>query len=316
MNGNQGITIFITAFIYLILLSGLVFLFYENLRSVYQQLRILRRLEARKQEHRIEGDIEKWLRQALLTTIVKPISPKMFIFGLGCLFIIVFLISINTLSIVSSIIVSFITVSLPCFLIAIHFVEVRRKGSREGEALIVEFLRQYRMTGYNIFETIEQVIASKLDIKITRRLLYKLLLDLRDTGSSRNIKKATEKFAYSLHTNWSRMLAHNIYIAAVKGTNVSLAIEDILIQLREARALSEERKRLNSEATRMTYYMVPFIYGATVIMAINYLDLPFTKFLYNQFYTPEGLVLFLLIVFLFLGNIGIISLATNQRFDY
>ena len=55
----------------------------------------------------------------------------------------------------------------------------------------------------------------------------------------------------------SLMLAHDIYLAATKGTNIALAVEDILIQLREARTRAEERKRLNSEAIRMTFYMVP-----------------------------------------------------------
>jgi len=39
------------------------------------------------------------------------------------------------------------------------------------------------------------------------------------------------------------MLASNIYQSSKSGINVSLSMEDILIQLREARQLKEERKR-------------------------------------------------------------------------
>jgi len=112
------------------------------------------------------------------------------------------------------------------------------------------------------------------------------------------------------------MLAHDIYLAAAKGTNIALAVEDILIQLREARTVAEERKRLNSEAIRMIFYMVPLIYCVTVLMAIRYLDVPVVKLIQNQFHTPEGLILFLFILFMFVGNIALIQLVINQRFDY
>ena len=95
-----------------------------------------------------------------------------------------------------------------------------------------------------------------------------------------------------------------------------LAIEDILIQLRDAKTASEERRRLNSEAVRMTFFMVPSIYLITLIMALTYLDVPISRYIKNQLGTSEGVLMFYFILFLFVVNIALLQLVTNRRFDY
>ena len=130
------------------------------------------------------------------------------------------------------------------------------------------------------------------------------------------IKEATERFAYGINTGWSRMLANCIRISADSGTNVTLALEDIQIQLREARMLFEERKRLNSESARMVVFLAPVMYLGTVVMSVKYLGMSFGKLLKNQFYTEQGFLLILLITFLFLINLALIEIINNQRFDY
>ncbi|NLP29850.1 MAG: hypothetical protein GX363_01825 [Clostridiales bacterium] len=305
--------IFINAFLYLLIIAGFIILFFDSIRIVYYKLILRGRLRANTAN---KGKLELTLAKALHTSLGKRVSPGAFIASLTIIFTTFFLISIKTLSLVSSLIISSLVGSLPCLLIWIRLEAIRRRGSHEGEILVSEFLRQYRLTNYNVYETLERIVEAKIDIKNTRRLIYKLLIDLRSTGNPKRIKEATEDFAYAIQTNWSNMLAHNIYIAASKGTNVTLAIEDILIQLREARAMVEERKRLNNEATRMTYFMVPLVYIATAFMAVKYLDLPLKRFLYNQLYTQEGFVILILIIFFFVANIALLSLVINQRFDY
>jgi len=305
--------IFINAFLYLLIIAGFIILFFDSIRIVYYKLILRGRLRANTAN---KGKLELTLAKALHTSLGKRVSPGGFIASLTIIFTTFFLISIKTLSLVSSLIISSLVGSLPCLLIWIRLEAIRRRGSHEGEILVSEFLRQYRLTNYNVYETLERIVEAKIDIKNTRRLIYKLLIDLRSTGNPKRIKEATEDFAYAIQTNWSNMLAHNIYIAASKGTNVTLAIEDILIQLREARAMVEERKRLNNEATRMTYFMVPLVYIATAFMAVKYLDLPLKRFLYNQLYTQEGFVILILIIFFFVANIALLSLVINQRFDY
>jgi len=172
------------------------------------------------------------------------------------------------------------------------------------------------MSGFNVYKTIEQVILISEGTKITGRLLFKLLLELRNTGNQQVIKEATERFAYGINTSWSRMLANCIRISAESGINVTLALEDIQIQLREARLLFEERKRLNSEAARMVVFLAPVMYLGTIVMSVKYLGISFGKLIRNQFYTEQGFLLILLVAFLFLINLALIEIINNQRFDY
>ena len=100
------------------------------------------------------------------------------------------------------------------------------------------------------------------------------------------------------------------------GTNVTLSLEHILLQLREARVLVEERKRMNNEAVRMTYFMVPLLYLMTAVLSVKYLGVSTADYLANQFGTKEGLTLLLLILFLFFLNVGILTIIIDRKFDY
>ncbi len=215
-----------------------------------------------------------------------------------------------------SLFVALSAAALPCILIWIRLMAARQKGSYEGEALVSTLLRQYRISNFNIAEAIEMLLGGQTDLKVTRKLLFALLIKLRAAGDPGKIRMACEEFAFALGTNWARMLAHNISEAASKGTNVSLALEDVQIQLREARAAAEERKRLNGEALRMTTLLVPILYLATAVMAVWYLELPLARFWENQFETREGLVFFLLISFFFAADMGFLTLIVKQKYDY
>ncbi len=316
MTREEMLTIGISSAIYLLMAVGAYILLASFLRSVMEKAAMLRRLRARRRRLREEGEMGRKLRNGLQTAIGPGITPGAFCCIISTVFLIVFLMASRSVGVVTALILSGAAASMPCMLVWIRLCSVRRRGSHEGEKLVTEFLRQYRMNNFNVYETMEKVVLSSADIKITGRLLSKLLYNLRNTGDPAQIKAATDGFAFGIGTNWSLMLAHDIYIAAEKGTNISLAVEDILVQLREARAMAEERKRINSEAARMTFYMVPFIYCVTVLMAVKYLDVPMGKFMQNQFNTAEGLILFLFILFLFVLNMALIQLVINQRFDY
>lgn len=296
--------------------TGSFFLFKSSLTTQYVRYKLNRKLIQRRPELRVLPPWEAWLRQAFLITIGREVSPRMFLLLISAMTLWIAWLGLNTFSFLPAIMLSLMTATFPVLMLWIRLSAIRRKGSHEGERLISEFLSQYRLANYNIYETLERMVNSKVELRTTKKLLYRLLLELRDTGNPSKIKKATNTFAYGIKTNWGLMLAHTIEIAATEGSNVSYAIEDILIQLREARTLFEDRKRMNSEAMRMAYWMVPLLYGTTVIMAIRYLELPLVRFLQNQFYTPEGLLFFLAIGFLFVANIGLLSLITNQKFDY
>lgn len=306
----------ITAAIYAVLILGLGLIYYESCRKLWIRFKMRNRLKARRKAMRTESVIEQHLRTVLTISLKKPIKPKLFLQVTTTIYLIIFLVGIQNISPMSAAIMALLISGMPYLLLRVRLETIRRKGSFEGERLISEFLSQYRICNFNIYKTIEQVVITSEGTKISGKLLFKLLLQLRNTGNPVVIKKAANEFAYGINTNWSRMLANNIRIAAERGTNVTSALEDILIQLREARALTEERKRLNSEAARMVLFLAPLTYFGTILMSVKYLDIPFLKLVRNQVYTEQGFLLLLLIIFLFFINLALIEIVNNQRFDY
>lgn len=288
----------------------------DRMKSLWAKARMHNRLKARRKALRPDTALEKHLRKVLSIALKKTMDPKDFIRYTVAIFLSIMVIGMRTVSVASAFFMSALVSVMPYLLVRVRVETIRRKSSYEGEKLISEFLCQYRMSGFNIYKTIEQVILVSEGTKITGRLLFKLLLELRNTGNRQFIKEATERFAYGINTSWSRMLANCIRISAESGTNVNLALEDIQIQLREARLLFEERKRLNSEAARMVVFLAPVMYLGTIVLSVKYLGISFGRLIKNQFYTEQGFLLILLVAFLFLINLALIEIINNQRFDY
>ncbi len=310
------IFILVSSAFYLLFLLGIWLINSEKLKSCWAKFRMRNRLKARRKALRPETALEKHLHKVLPISLKKPMEPKTFIRYTAVVFSLILLVGIQTVTVLSAFFMAALIASMPYLLLRVRVETIRRKSSYEGEKLISEFVCQYRISGLNIYKTIEQVILVSEGTKITGKLLFKLLLELRNTGNSQVIKEATERFAYGINTSWSRMLANCIRISAESGINVTLALEDIQIQLREARLLFEERKRLNSESARMVVFLAPVMYLGTIVMSIKYLGISFGKLIRNQFYTEQGFLLMLLIIFLFLVNLALIEIINNQRFDY
>lgn len=308
--------IIISAILHLILLSGVWFVYSERLKCIWMKIKMYNRLKVRKRAFKPESGIEQHLRKTLSISLKKPIEPIVFLRFNMIIFLLIFLVGVRNTTLASSILIGALITAMPYLLLRLRVEIIRRKSSYEGEKLISEFLCQYRMADSNIYKTIEQVILISEDTKITGKLLFKLLIELRNTGNPKLIKEATERFSYAINTNWSRMLANCIRISALDGTDVALALEDILIQLREARQLFEERRRLNSESVRMVVFLAPIIFMSTIVVSVKYLGIPFSKVMKNQFYTEQGFLMILLIMFLFLLNLALIEIISNQRFDY
>lgn len=309
------ITLLLSVLIYLVFFLGLSLLFSESWKQIYLRWQMRKRLAVRTRRQRQETRLEHHLR-CLMVPLKRPLEPRTFLFCVLSLFFTIVIVGVRTVSVFQAVWIGVLIAAMPYLLLRVKLESTRRRGSHEGERLISEFLTQYRICGGNIYKTMEQVVLSTKEMKISSQLLFKLLLELRNTGDPKLIKAATERFAYGIYTNWGRILANNIRIAAESGMNVALALEDLLIQMRDARLLMEERKRLNAESVRMVIFLIPMMYLGTVLLSLHYLDISPQNFLRNQFYTEQGFLLFLSIVFAFLANLMIIEMVNNQRFDY
>ncbi len=298
---------------------GILLCMSRSLEQAQQRFLLMRRLRAERRAE-TEGEarqgIQTRLAQLMEGALGREIPGNRLLLLMFLLFLLVFGNAACVLRLPAALLAGGFAASLPCLLLRLRLADLRRRSSFEGEALLSELLRQYRGCGCNVFEALERSVAEGTGIRHSRKLLYSLLLELRASGSPERVRAATERFAYRIDTNWSRMLAHSIRLAAEKGSNISLSLEDVLIQLREARALAEERKRLNSESVRMVCVLLPLLYASTVFLAVRYLDVPPGRLLANQFGTPEGLLFFLLILALFLLNLALLALVNGQKFDF
>lgn len=313
---KESITVLIEFVLGMTFVCGLLFLVGEEIQEAWDRFRVMRRLAARKRELQSMQPWARWYQQAISSTFGNRVRPFHFSCFAVVLFLVVCAIGSSSMGLDRVIMSAGMISALPFLLLMIRFSSKRTRASFEGEVLVSELLRQYRMSNYNIFDTLERIVAGTAELRETKGLLYQLLVSIRATGDAAAMRKAVDLFGFTINTNWSRMLAHNIYIAAAKGTNVTLAFEDILLQLREARVLVEERKRMNNEAVRMTYFMVPLLYLMTAVLSVKYLGVSTADYLANQFGTKEGLTLFLFILFLFLLNVGLLTIVIDRKFDY
>ena len=302
--------------LYGLLLFGFYLLYHDALISMVQKVRARNRLKEARRRYKEAGAPERHLDQLLQVTLGKKIRGVWFLWLCGCVCFGVTCVGMRSMPVAAALLTGCIVAGLPYLLLRIKLEVIRRKSSFEGEVFVGNFLSAYRIANFNLYKAMEIIGKERRETRKSAELIGKMLLELRNTANRAEIKKASDKFAFAIHTNWSRMFAYNIALAAADGTNISLALEDILIQLREAKAASEERRRLNSEAARMVVFLMPILYVVTIWMNARYIGLETRKFLYNQFFTAQGFMLLLMILFMFLINLVLIEVVNNQKFDY
>jgi len=313
---DKGILFTASLFLYGLFFLGIGMLYDPLIKEIKMKYKMRHRLQARKKEMEGPSKVLADLDYMANVAFQGKISGKTFLIITAFLILLVGTAGMKNFQPMKGILVAVVSGAIPFIILKIKIETIRRKSSFEGEVLIGNFISQYRISRFNIYQTIEEVVENHKETKVTNRLMMKLLLELRGTGNPGEIEKACDRFAHAVNTSWGKMLAYNIGLAAESGINVSSAVEDILIQLREARTLVEERKRLNAEAARMVVYLVPLLYFATILMSLQVIGMSLKEFFMNQFFSDQGFTLFLAILFMLLMNIVLIETVNNQRFDY
>lgn len=303
----------ISAVIYLALVTGVLILMRKRIAAAVDVFRSRYRLRP---ERGSEAPAFTKLDLLLKATMKKPLSTTAFGVLVIALFFTVFIVSAKTIAPAAAFVTGAAFAGLPYLFLRVRLERSRRTGSFEGEKLVSAFLTAYLVSGGNMYETIERTIASSPHLKVTTKLLTDLLFELRRTADPARVRAATDAFAYGVGTNWSSMLAYAIRTGALKGTDMTPAIEDIMSQLREARVLAEERRRINGESVRMTAYLMPGLYIGSVFTAVSVMGLPPGRFLYNQFFTAQGFALFTAGLFIFLLNRMLLETLTNRKLDF
>lgn len=297
---------------YLTFLFGLLLCEYDNIVLIVQRYRLRHRLSQSKEESKLS----LMCRNLLSSSLGKDIDGMWLIIAVSLIFIVTFYVALKNFSFLASVLLAAFCSSFPVMVLVSKMQSMRNKGSQEGISLLTELYRQYKMNSLNIFKALEQTISSKGDFDICKKQIYILLIRLQDASNNADIKRCCNNMAFALGTNWGRSLSTCIEISVTRGTDISLALIDVIEQLKTAKKMAEERKRLNSESMRMTLFLVPFLYLLTIVVSLKYLNMPIVKFLYNQFFTPKGLFFFLVNLFLFVVNLTIMNLIDSTRMDF
>ena len=302
--------------LYAVFIAGVLLFAGRDIRSFFKG-RLLRKRLGKSVGAEEKSKVYRWVGMLLSASTDKSeVDPGSFITLLVMLFTLVLLICIRSRKFVTALLAAIGITSLPVLFLYTRMENERTKNSREGISMVTEFYRQYRMKNLNVYEALEATIAAEGDFPGCRKQLYKLLLKLRASAGQTEIRRCLDDFSFALGTVWGKMFATCLRLSAERGDDVSEGLADIISQLKTAGELAEERKRLNSEAARMTMYLVPILYIGTMLLAVYYLDVSPSKLFRNQFLTAEGIIFFLGTIFLFVLNMILIKLIDNTRVDY
>jgi len=307
------ITEFFNSACYIFIILGVWMIFSTSIISLLRKNRFTRFRIGKKQ---IGGG--KLLRHlSLLITLTsqgKSFSVSGFMILSMSIFFAIFILLINQISVVSALLFSVFFGLVPYLFLLIRLNILRTEGSFEADLIVGELLNQYKINYFNMIEAIDRMVMFR-EAPICRKAFYRLSLLLKEYKTEEELTEALKEMVFLVNTDWMRMLTNNIYLAVECRTNVSIGLEDILLELREAKTATEKAKQINLEGFSILKYFSPAMYLLTVFIAVRYFGFSFKKFLSYQFYTEIGIKLFLLILLLMLINTSCMLLFQKQKFD-
>jgi len=310
------VPVIIKVSLYALISIGIVIIFGGSIKCAYLEFTMRKRLRARRKQEKREAPLQTHLRKVLFAVIGKKLSPNAFIGGSLVIFFLVLWPTTNYYGWLVAILSGLLMASFPYLFLRNSLENMRKKVGAEGEEFLGEFLSNYRISGCNALETMGRLSAEDRPKNQLDVLLSKILYQVRNDPSAFSVKRAEEQFSFAVNSNWAKMFTYNLGVAITTGEDISLAIEDIFIQLREARVLGEKRKRLNAEATKMVLFLVPGMYITTVFVSVHFIGLSWKEFFHHQFMTSQGFLLFLLMIGFFLINLILTEMVNHQRFDF
>lgn len=298
------------------LLSGIVLMFSRDFKIIFMSIKMNRRLKTRLAQNRTPDFLTKHLRLLMRTVTGGRLTDRHLLAASLVIFAAVSAAGIRSCSLGTAVLCGLLIGFMPYVLCRIRLESIRHKASFEGEAFVSLLLTKYRIASLNMQQALELAAADEKMPRLCRKLLVPIILTTHVTGDKDKIKEAFKGFAFAVNTNWGRMTAYNMTNSFISGMDVTDAIEDIIVQLREAKTISEERKRMNSEAGNLVMIMAPLSYIVSLVLAVKYVGVDVRMLFHNQFFTSQGFAFFVFIVFMFFINIALLKIVENKRFDY
>lgn len=284
-------------------------------KDLIDSVRLAKKKHREKTVNKKESKIDRHLRDLVEANFGADASGGFYLkLATTILFLFFLILAGKVLWIGTAFVIALSVAIIPYLILRVRLENIRGQSSHEGELLVSQLLIKYRTSNYNIEEAIESLLLLK-GLAKTNVFLSRLLLSIRNAQDDNDLKKAIHIFQYSVGTNWAKVLASNIYQATTTGINVTASLEDILIQLREARKLWEEQVRNTSEPRRMMW-SIPVLYAIFMVVALYYIEMPLKDYLYNQFCTTRGVTFFSIMTIGFGASCVLVALLFSRKFDY
>ena len=307
----------ISPLLYTVFLAGILLVFSQNFELFFRKVRQKREIRNSREKKTEPHPILSYVNHMLAAVFPGKKISAVSVLRLCLILWLIFMLFLLPVLSVKAVFPAIFFASTPILLLRFRLEKLRNRGSKEAALLVSGLLNHYRANHRNIYSGLEALIKDPADgCGITKKLLFRLLMNIRSTKNQETLRLATQEFAFGIKTNWSDMLSQCIFAAAYEGLDISEALEDILEQLKTAKVLEEERKLANSESTRLVKFLVPAAYLASFAIGVFMMDIPMKKMISNQFMSSTGIGILILIAGLFLFNTLIIDLVKNGKFDY
>ncbi len=295
---------------------GLLFIFGKSIYYRYTEHRMRRRLREQRRREESDPRVIRGLQILLETSWGYRGSPIVFLFLIGIMGAMVAIPAISYYGWFPGVMAGFLSLGFPFLHLFLKLENMRNRVSQDGEVFMGDYLANYRATHGDVLEAMARMTSKTPGKGTLEAFLLRMLFQVRNQPTAHTVKAAQKQFCFAVHTNWADMFAYNIGVGILTGENISLALEDIFIQLREGRTLMEQRKRLNSEAARMVLFLVPGMYIITVLSSLTFIGLEWEEYMHHQFMTPPGFLLILSMVALFFINVLLTEVVRHQPLDF
>lgn len=211
--------------------------------------------------------------------------------------------------------VALILGSMPYGLIRVYLSFKRIEASKEGESLVGELLKQYKLCAFNMQEAIDESMKTLNHCPHSKKNLYDLSEGLRAYQQEKELRAILDTFMFSVNTRWMKLLSNNMYLAIMNGHNVAAGLTDILKELSIAKKEKEQEKRMNFDGFLIAIVINPLVYIASIYTAKLYFDVSLNEFFRLQL-TGSGLKLFIGLITLNILNFLVVFLQKYKKLDY
>ena len=312
------IDIAVKIFIYCILFTGVWFFAGRNAIGFFKKNKYSSRFRtgaAAKEESKFNRHIN----MLIFLTLNKKGKNYSYVFI--ALSMTLFLVSFYTFSSLFGVGTFFIFISallgmLPYIFLRLKLSGQQLEGSYEAETLISELTNMYKISSLNMAEAIDKTIGTLKNCPHSKKALFHLSIAIRQYRSHEELQSAVNGFVAATGTEWAKILGINIFESVAGGTDVRVALDGILSELKEIKSIIEKDKRSNNEAFTMVKFVIPVVYVLSIYAAIKFFGFTLRKFFYYQFSTDLGVKFFIIIITLSVLSYGAMFILKKPKFDY